>query len=178
MKQILVFTLFLILFNCSSNNGESLNQFENCYPKDKLRILKHVIEKMDKNVQRKYPAKNMFDSYRKYAQSWIDNGGRVDKILNETEIYNDLLEANTVNDLLIEKSGKKDINLKGEYFQCLKKIEDEKIQNYVRNVESVGENLSLPMTMSAFIEENKLDSLHILILKTEIIIGHLKHFQN
>ena len=168
--RITIITIILslsCLWSCTSEDA-LLKQFEKCYPKEKLEIINQAVKKLDQVVLLKYPAKNMNDSYKKYGEDWISKGYDMKPLLKKQDIKsigNQFRENDLLDDFFVsDNKGYNYVNFKGDYIQCLKKLKDEKIKNYIRVLDESGTHWPYTFIFSAFVEQDQQDlkSLHLI----------------
>lgn len=173
----------LIILIAAAGCGEEreLYSFENCYNESKYDALRVAIKKLDIEIESAYPDTNIINSYIKYAVTILKSGGLDGNVLssNEVKVISKNLKDNGVIDdiFTFEPNGRgTSFNFEGEYYNCLSKSSDDLVENYINTVEASGNNPPLAMVLDGLIKvkTHNYNSIQIFILKTELILCHIK----
>ncbi|MGB0885573.1 MAG: hypothetical protein ACPGR5_04035 [Chitinophagales bacterium] len=151
-----------------------MENFKECYPKNKFEKLSGAISILDERVKNNYPSSNTNNSYIKWSKAFINNPKEISiDILSDVEIkkIKILFNSGITNDFFTENKKGFFINKKEDYYFCLSKIKSENKSNYINNIDATGINIPVLIILQniSMIKESNFSELDIFCLKIEYL---------
>jgi hypothetical protein len=169
MKPVQYLLLCMLLFHSCSNHNFSLEMFKDCYSDEKFNRLEQAVKVLDNEMQTKFPADNLKLSYKSFAIHWLENNGKIEGVLKDSQILeiHQLLEQSGV---LKDLSQQELVNM-GTFYLCLNQANDSEVEKYLELRENLGSHLQMSIIVSGMYEKS--EGILAFIFKVEYLLNEI-----
>lgn len=163
------------LCSWSMPQEEETQEFYKCYD-EKSETVKDIIKDLDRRVKKRYRSVDLEYSYRKLANEFTVDETGYNELFSRKKLRKcerRLKEAGILDDFYADfEDNSIALNSKGDYFTCLKNLNNPSIDTYLNNFYAIGDNMPAGIILSVLSnsEEGELQEIHLSVLKFELML--------
>ena len=169
-----VIALFFLIFvsSCGALKDTKVEEFKNCYTKEKLVLLEEAVSILDSLVY-KDKTLSIKENYILLANNALENAEYIHLSDSNTQRIKDLLSKSE----FVSAYGSVKYHPSSSYFSCLRSLKgDENVQLYLENIEFAGDHLGYALALTHFLAlegVNYIDdeSTIFFALRVELLLG-------